>query len=207
MSKTSKKGYFITVEGSDGVGKSTQIKNIEKYFRNIGSDVVLTREPGGTNIGEKLRSILLDVSNKEMDPLTEMLIYAASRAQHVKEVIIPALNEGKTVISDRYIDSSLAYQGYGRNLGRCVEDVNKYATDGIMPDKTFWLDLLPSLGRERIKNEELDRIELEKSEFHNNVRKGYEAIAKNDPKRVHRIDASLSEDEVWNQIRVILETI
>ena len=149
MSKTSKKGYFITVEGSDGVGKSTQIKNIEKYFRNIGSDVVLTREPGGTNIGEKLRSILLDVSNKEMDPLTEMLIYAASRAQHVKEVIIPALNEGKTVISDRYIDSSLAYQGYGRNLGRCVEDVNKYATDGIMPDKTFWLDLLPSLGRER----------------------------------------------------------
>lgn len=207
MSKTSKKGYFITVEGSDGVGKSTQIKNIEKYFRNIGSEVVLTREPGGTNIGEKLRSILLDVSNKEMDPLTEMLIYAASRAQHVKEVIIPALNEGKTVISDRYIDSSLAYQGYGRNLGRCVEDVNKYATDGIMPDKTFWLDLLPSLGRERIKNEELDRIELEKSEFHNNVRKGYEEIAKNAPKRVHRIDASLSEDEVWNQIRVILETI
>lgn len=207
MSETSKKGYFITVEGSDGVGKTTQIKNIEKYFSEIGYDVVITREPGGTKIGEKLREILLDVSNKEMDPLTEMLIYAASRAQHVKEVILPALNEGRIVISDRYIDSSLAYQGYGRNLGNCVYEVNKYATYGIMPDKTFWLDLLPSIGRERIKNEAMDRIELEKMEFHNNVRKGYEAIAKSEPMRVHRIDASLNEDEVWNEIRAILETI
>lgn len=207
MSETSKKGYFITVEGSDGVGKTTQITNIEKYFSEIGYDVVITREPGGTNIGEKLREILLDVSNKEMDPLTEMLIYAASRAQHVKEVILPALNEGRIVISDRYIDSSLAYQGYGRNLGNCVYEVNKYATYGIMPDKTFWLDLLPSIGRERIKNEAMDRIELEKMEFHNNVRKGYEAIAKSEPMRVHRIDASLNEDEVWNEIRAILETI
>lgn len=207
MSETSKKGYFITVEGSDGVGKTTQITNIEKYFSEIGYDVVITREPGGTNIGEKLREILLDVSNKEMDPLTEMLIYAASRAQHVKEVILPALNEGRIVISDRYIDSSLAYQGYGRNLGNCVYEVNKYATYGIMPDKTFWLDLLPSIGRDRIKNEAMDRIELEKMEFHNNVRKGYEAIAKSEPMRVHRIDASLNEDEVWNEIRAILETI
>ena len=207
MSETSKKGYFITVEGSDGVGKTTQITNIEKYFSEIGYDVVITREPGGTNIGEKLREILLDVSNMEMDPLTEMLIYAASRAQHVKEVILPALNEGRIVISDRYIDSSLAYQGYGRNLGNCVYEVNKYATYGIMPDKTFWLDLLPSIGRDRIKNEAMDRIELEKMEFHNNVRKGYEAIAKSEPMRVHRIDASLNEDEVWNEIRAILETI
>lgn len=207
MSETSKKGYFITVEGSDGVGKTTQITNIEKYFSEIGYDVVITREPGGTNIGEKLREILLDVSNKEMDPLTEMLIYAASRAQHVKEVILPALNEGRIVISDRYIDSSLAYQGYGRNLGNCVYEVNKYATYGIMPDKTFWLDLLPSIGRERIKDEAMDRIELEKMEFHNNVRKGYEAIAKSEPMRVHRIDASLTENEVWNEIRAILETI
>lgn len=207
MKRISNRGYFITVEGSDGVGKSTQIKNIEKYFVDIGYEVVVTREPGGTAIGEKLRDILLDVSNKGMDPLTEMLIYAASRAEHVEEVIRPAISENKVVISDRYVDSSLAYQGYGRELGNCVEEVNRYATKGLMPDMTFWLDLSPEIGRSRIKDKELDRIELEKMDFHNKVRQGYKEIAKRDPLRVHRIDASLTATEVWHQIEAILERI
>lgn len=216
MNKSITRGYFITVEGSDGVGKSTQIHNIENYFLKLGYEVQLTREPGGTRIGDKLRDILLDVSNDEMNEMTEMLIYAASRAQHIKELIEPSLKKGKIVISDRYIDSSIAYQGYGRRLGEdAVKIVNEYASFGLIPDLTFWLDLDPELGRKRIlsrsiiqdKDVTFDRIELEKNDFHNRVREGYKEIARKNPERVHRIDASLKADEVWEEIELILRNI
>lgn len=216
MNKSITRGYFITVEGSDGVGKSTQIHNIENYFLKLGYEVQLTREPGGTRIGDKLRGILLDVSNDEMNEMTEMLIYAASRAQHIKELIEPSLKKGKIVISDRYIDSSIAYQGYGRRLGEdAVKIVNEYASFGLIPDLTFWLDLDPELGRKRIlsrsmiqdKDVTFDRIELEKNDFHNRVREGYKEIARKNPERVHRIDASLKADEVWEEIELILRKI
>lgn len=216
MNKSITRGYFITVEGSDGVGKSTQIHNIENYFLKLGYEVQLTREPGGTRIGDKLRDILLDVSNDEMNEMTEMLIYAASRAQHIKELIEPSLKKGKIVISDRYIDSSIAYQGYGRRLGeKAVKIVNEYASFGLIPDLTFWLDLDPELGRKRIlsrsmiqdKEVAFDRIELEKNDFHNRVREGYKEIARKNPERVHRIDASLKADEVWEEIELILRKI
>lgn len=216
MNKSITRGYFITVEGSDGVGKSTQIHNIENYFLELGYEVQLTREPGGTRIGDKLRDILLDVSNDEMNEMTEMFIYAASRAQHIKELIEPSLKKGKIVISDRYIDSSIAYQGYGRKLGDdAVKIVNEYASFGLVPDLTFWLDLDPDLGRKRIlsrsiiqdKEVTFDRIELEENDFHNRVREGYKEIAKKNPERVHRIDASLKADEVWEEIELILRKI
>lgn len=216
MNKSIARGYFITVEGSDGVGKSTQIHNIENYFLKLGYEVQLTREPGGTRIGDKLRDILLDVSNDEMNEMTEMLIYAASRAQHIKELIEPSLKKGKIVISDRYIDSSIAYQGYGRRLGEdAVKIVNEYASYGLIPDLTFWLDLDPELGRKRIlsrsmiqdKDVTFDRIELEQNDFHNRVREGYKEIARKNPERVHRIDASLKADEVWEEIELILRNI
>lgn len=216
MNKSITRGYFITVEGSDGVGKSTQIHNIENYFLKLGYEVQLTREPGGTSIGDKLRDILLDVSNDEMNEMTEMLIYAASRAQHIKELIEPSLKKGKIVISDRYIDSSIAYQGYGRRLGEdVVKIVNEYASFGLIPDLTFWLDLDPELGRKRIlsrsiiqdKDVTFDRIELEKNDFHNRVREGYKEIARKNPERVHRIDASLKADDVWKEIELILRKI
>lgn len=216
MNKSITRGYFITVEGSDGVGKSTQIHNIENYFLKLGYEVQLTREPGGTRIGDKLRDILLDVSNDEMNEMTEMLIYAASRAQHIKELIEPSLKKGKIVISDRYIDSSIAYQGYGRRLGEdAVKIVNEYASYGLIPDLTFWLDLDPELGRKRIlsrsiiqdKDVTYDRIELEKNDFHNRVREGYKEIARKNPERVHRIDASLKADDVWEEIELILRNI
>lgn len=216
MNKSITRGYFITVEGSDGVGKSTQIHNIENYFLKLGYEVQLTREPGGTRIGDKLRDILLDVSNDEMNEMTEMLIYAASRAQHIKELIEPSLKKGKIVISDRYIDSSIAYQGYGRRLGEdAVKIVNEYASFGLIPDLTFWLDLDPELGRKRIlsrsiiqdKDVTFDRIELEKNDFHNRVREGYKEIARKNPERVHRIDASLKADDVWEEIELILRKI
>lgn len=216
MNKSITRGYFITIEGSDGVGKSTQIHNIENYFLKLGYEVQLTREPGGTRIGDKLRDILLDVSNDEMNEMTEMLIYAASRAQHIKELIEPSLKKGKIVISDRYIDSSIAYQGYGRRLGEnAVKIVNEYASFGLIPDLTFWLDLDPELGRKRIlsrsmiqdKDVTLDRIELEKNDFHNRVREGYKEIARKNPERVHRIDASLKADDVWEEIELILRKI
>lgn len=209
----STKGHFITIEGSDGVGKSTQIANIENFFKRLDYEVIITREPGGTNIGEKLRTILLDADNKEMDSVTEMLIYAASRAQHVKEVIEPGVNRGCIVISDRFTDSSIAYQGYGRGLGDSVKIVNNYATYGIEPDLTFWLDLDPRIGRKRIElgrkssdgEEVLDRIELEKLDFHDKVRMGYEASYELNPDRVKKIDASVSSEEVWAQIKDCLD--
>ena len=202
------RGLFITLEGGDGAGKSTQIRNIEKFFAEKGLVVVRTREPGGTEISEKLRAILLDSHNTEMSPVTEMMIYAASRAQNVREFIIPALERGEIVICDRFVDSSIAYQAYGRGLGDMVAEVNKYATGGLTPDITFWMDIDPEAGKARAaKAGDLDRLELEEMEFHYRVYRGYQKIAEDDPCRVMRIDASDTVDNIRDSICSYLEEL
>lgn len=202
------KGLFITLEGGDGAGKSTQIRNIERFFTEKGLVVVHTREPGGTQISEKLRDILLDNHNSEMTAVTEMMIYAASRAQHVREKIIPALERGEVVICDRFVDSSVAYQAYGRELGDMVAEVNKHATGGLKPDITFWLDIDPEAGKARAaKAGELDRLELEKMDFHYRVYEGYKKIAAAEPDRVKRINAADTVEVICSNIYACLEEL
>lgn len=202
------RGLFITLEGGDGAGKSTQIRNIERFFTERGLVVVHTREPGGTVISEKLREILLDNHNTEMADVTEMLIYAASRAQHVREFVIPALERGEIVICDRFVDSSVAYQAYGRQLGDMVSEVNRYATGGLRPDMTFWLDIDPAAGRARAARAgELDRLELEKLDFHYRVYEGYRSIAEQEPDRVRRINAADTVDNICSCIYECLEEL
>ena len=204
------KGLFITLEGGDGAGKSTQMDNIEKYFNERGFECIRTREPGGTPIGEKIREILLDPSNKEMTSVTEMMLYASSRAQHVRELIRPAMESGKVVICDRYVDSSVAYQTYGRDLGDMVKAVNQYAVDEVMPDITFWMDINPEAGRERIgmrEDSSLDRLEREKLDFHYKVYDGYKRICESEPERVKRIDATKTIEEIKDEIYGHLEEL
>lgn len=202
------KGLFITLEGGDGAGKSTQIRNIERFFSEKGLVVMHTREPGGTAISEKLRDILLDNHNSEMYAETEMLIYAAARAQHVRELVLPALERGEIVICDRFVDSSVAYQAYGRELGDMVAEVNGYATGGLRPDITFWLDIDPAAGRARAaKAGDLDRLELEQMDFHYRVYEGYRKIAEQEPDRVRRIDASDTVETICSNIYACLEEL
>ena len=202
------KGLFITLEGGDGAGKSTQIRNIERFFTEKGLVVVHTREPGGTRIGEKLRDILLDKDNAEMSAVTEMLIYAASRSQHVREFVLPALERGEIVICDRFVDSSIAYQAYGRDLGDMVAEVNRHATGGLRPDITFWLDIDPEAGRARAaKAGDLDRLEREKMDFHYRVYEGYRKIAEQEPDRVRRINAADTVENICSRIYECLEEL
>ena len=193
---------FISIEGPDGSGKSTQIEVIKKYLETKGIPFVFTREPGGTPIGERIREIILDNTCSEMDSMAEALLYAASRAQHVKQIIKPALDAGKTVICDRFVDSSIAYQGYGRKLGESVEIINGFAIDGCLPDITFLLKLRPDIGKTRIEENraEEDRLEHEKIEFHDEVYKGYLALEKKYSDRIVGIDASGSIEEISAEI-------
>lgn len=202
-----KKGYFITFEGGDGAGKSTQIKKLMEYLESKGYDVILTREPGGTDIGEKIRQIILDPENKEMDSVTEAMLYAASRAQHVSQVIKPSIEAGKIVICDRFIDSSIAYQGYGRNLGDSVSIINSYAVGKYMPHKTFLLKLKPQAGSLRMAGREKDRIELEAASFHQTVYDGYEALEKEYPDRIVGIDASRTIEEIADEIKKHIDVL
>jgi len=200
------RGLFITFEGPDGSGKSTQIKNLKNKLEKKGLETVLTREPGGTAISENIRKMILDVKNSEMDSLTEALLYAAARAQHVAQIIMPALEADKTVICDRFMDSSIAYQGYGRKLGDQVRIINEYAVRGLSPDITFLLLLEPSIGKGRIKRA-YDRLELEKIEFHDDVYKGYLELAKCNPERIIMIDATKSILEIEKEIELHLEQL
>jgi dTMP kinase len=195
-----KQGLFITMEGPDGSGKSTQIDAIKRFFEDRGESVVLTREPGGTQISEKIRALLLDRENSEMNPMAEALLYAASRAQLVAQVIKPALDSGTHVICDRFVDSSIAYQGYGRDLGDSVAVINAYAVNGCMPDATFLMKLNPEIGKSRIKTSDQDRMEMEKLEFHNKVFAGYEALEKEFPDRIVGIDATRNIEEISEDI-------
>lgn len=201
-----KDSLFITIEGPDGAGKSTQINNIKAFLETRGIEYILTREPGGTNISEQIRDIILDKKNVEMNPVTEALLYAASRAQHVAQVIKPALEQGKVVICDRFIDSSFAYQGHARGLGDTVWEVNRAAVDGCMPDVTFVFKLDPKVGLKRVENRGAeDRLELEKLEFHQRVYEGYLALEKQYPERIVGIDATGSIEEIKQQVYTVLE--
>ncbi len=202
-----KKGIFISLEGPDGSGKSTQIRYIVEYLESRGYETVLTREPGGTSIGEKIRDVILDRENSEMDPMTETMLYAASRAQHVAQVIRPALEQGKVVICDRFVDSSIAYQGFGRDLGDCVAYINEYAIMGCVPDITFLMKLPPEEGIGRIGSGEKDRLESEKISFHQKVYEGYEYLVKTYPARIRGIDASGSIGEIRAEIEKQLEKL
>ncbi|MDD6310577.1 MAG: dTMP kinase [Firmicutes bacterium] len=183
------KGIFITFEGGDGAGKSTQIGLLNDELISRGYDVLLLREPGGTAISEKIREIILDKDNSEMTYKTEAFLYAAARAQLVEEVIEPAINKGSIVICDRFVDSSMAYQSYGRELGDMVWDINRYAISGIMPELTFFLKVDPEKGRKRISGRDLDRMELASAEFHNRVFDGYLELEKLHPDRIVGIKA------------------
>ncbi len=198
--KIMKKNLFISIEGTDGVGKSTQIANIEKFFVEHGIDYIITREPGGTAIGEKIRDIILDNQNSEMSDMTEALLYAASRAQHVNEVIKPAVDAGKAVICDRFVDSSLAYQGYGRRLGESVAVINGFAIDGYMPDLTFIICLDPEIAISRIETDEKDRLESETMDFHRKVFQGYLELEKKYPDRIVTIDGRETVDQIRDEI-------
>ncbi len=200
-----RKGLFISVEGSDGSGKSTQIENIKRFFENKGINIIFTREPGGTVIGEKLREIILDKGLAEMSDMTEALLYAAARAQHVAQVIRPALEKGKIVVCDRFVDSSIAYQGYGRGLGEPVRVINEYAIAGCLPDVTFLMKMDPRIGRRRIKPEQQDRLEREEDDFHLRTFEGYLELERRYPERIVSIDASRSIEEIKLDIYSKLE--
>ena len=200
-----RKGLFITLEGSDGSGKSTQLKRIESFLKEKGFNTVVTREPGGTIISEKIRELVLDKNHSEMDGKTEALLYAAARAQHVAEIIKPALERGDIVICDRFIDSSIVYQGYGRKLGEQVDMINQFAISGHMPDITFLFKINPEMGKSRIKTRNRDRLECEQMEFYREVFKGYIELEKRYPDRIIGIDASRSIREIHAEIRERLE--
>ena len=196
--------YFISFEGGDGSGKSTQLDNIRKYLEEKGVEYIFTREPGGTPIGEKIRDVILDPNTMEMEDVTEAMLYAASRAQHVRELIKPALDRGVTVVCDRFVDSSYAYQGYGRGLEEMVKVINDYAVDGCMPDVTFFLDITPEDAMARISNRGHDRLEKQDEEFHKKVYEGYKAISRD---RMINIDANRDPEEVWQDIKKVLDDL
>lgn len=195
-------GLFITMEGTDGAGKTTQIKLLKDFLVQKGFEVVSLREPGGNTISEKIREIIIDKENDKMSDMTEAMLYAASRAQLVKEVIIPNLNEGNIVLCDRFVDSSIVYQGYARGMGEdIIENINQYATQGIAPDMTFFLKLSPEASLERKKKqEELDRIEAAGNSFHKRVYNGYLKLVEKNKKRIRVIDAENSIKDIHEEI-------
>lgn len=191
---------FITLEGPEGSGKTTAVEQAVKKLEELGYQIVRTREPGGTKISEQIRGVILDKENTMMDSRTEALLYAASRRQHLVEKVWPAIKEGKIVICDRYLDSSLAYQGGARGLGiDNVLNINLFATEGTWPDLTLLFDIDPKIGLERISRNserEVNRLDLEKLEFHNSVRNTFLSLAKRYTDRFVIIDASKSREEV-----------
>jgi dTMP kinase len=195
---------FITFEGPDGSGKTTQISLLADYLREQGFSVLVTREPGGTDIGDQIRNCLHDVRNTNMTPRAEILLYSASRAQLVHETIVPALQSGATVICDRFADSTLAYQGYGRGLN--LDDlhyITRFATGGLRPDLTFLLDMdvEDGISRRTQGGEEMNRMDLQKASFYRRVREGYLQMARDEPQRWVVVDADGPVDQVQQAIR------
>lgn len=204
------KGAFITFEGIEGTGKSTQAKLLYEYFRGKGFDVVLTAEPGGTGIGLGIRKLLLSVEHKEMLPVTELLLYNASRSQHIGEIISPALNRGALVICDRFTDSTIAYQGYGRGIDlQLLDAIDCIATGRMRPGITLLLDIDVETGLMRNRNiNKTDRLELEDAAFHEKVRAGYLRLAAEEPGRIKIIDATGSVGEIHGRIvRIVSDHI
>ena len=198
---------FITIEGCEGSGKTSIIKLLCEEFQNRGIKYLATREPGGSKISEQIRNVILNVKNTKMDYMTEALLYAASRRQHLEEIVKPALNDGCVVLCDRYLDSSLAYQGYARGLGiEEVYNINMYATSGFLPDLTIYIDIPVEIGLGRIKenNRDVNRLDLEKVAFHNKVREGYLKVAKMYPDRIKVIDGNATLEEVFKRVKEVL---
>ncbi|NLT17743.1 MAG: dTMP kinase [Clostridiales bacterium] len=205
------RGLFITFEGPDGGGKSTQIRLLNEWLTARGHEVLVTREPGGCKVAEEIRGLILDIRHTSMTPVTEALLYAAARAQHVEEVIAPALEAGKTVICDRFLDSSLAYQGAGRKLGfTTVADMNRHATHGLVPEITFLCRINTELSRLRVWGRSVpDRLESEKTDFQDRVLRGFDELARRYPERIKEIDAGrdiqVVYDEIIGHVRALLE--
>lgn len=203
-----KKGLFITFEGPDGSGKTTVSTKVTEMLLKDGYQVKYTREPGGSTISEKIRDIILDPKNTEMDARTEALLYAASRRQHLVDVVLPELENGTTIISDRFVDSSLAYQGYGRNIGpEEVYAINAFAIEGHMPVKTIFLNISAEEGLKRIQANRtvLDRLDQESEDFHNRVYNGYQKVIEKYKDRMIIVDASRSLDDVVNEVYHIMK--
>jgi dTMP kinase len=200
-------GFFITFEGPDGSGKSTQIQALAEYLQGLGQTVLLTREPGGTEISEQIRDLLHDLRNQAMQPRAEILLYSAARAQLVGQVIRPWLAAGGTVLCDRYADSTLAYQGYGHGLDLdTLRLITTFATDGLRPDLTLLFDLDPAVGLLRRKNDgvEWNRLDAYDLAFHQRVRAGYQALAQADPGRWVSLDATLERGALQEQVRQVV---
>lgn len=200
--KQRRKAKFLSFEGGEGVGKTTQIARLALRFEKLGKEVVVTREPGGSTIANKIRSLLIDPKLKGLNSLAELFLYEASRVQHLQDTILPALKRGAIVLCDRFADSSLVYQGVARKISpRTVQQLNLLATKGLKPSHTFILNLDPRIGLARAGSRGvLDRIEQEQLAFHQAVRRGYIALAKREPKRCFLIDASQSRDKIHEDI-------
>lgn len=195
------RGFFITFEGIEGSGKSTQMSLLAEYLRGRGYEIVVTREPGGTSIGDSIRNILLDPRFSSMDSRTELFLYAASRAQLVYEIIRPALAAGKVVLCDRFADSSLTYQGFGRGIPLDeIEMLNRWATSALSPQLTIILWILAQDGLARATRDSADRIERESIDFHQRVRDGYRNLARQYPERIRLVDASGSPQDIHLRI-------
>ncbi|WP_349977373.1 dTMP kinase [Streptococcus parasanguinis] len=202
-------GTLISFEGPEGAGKSSVLEAVLPLLEEKGIPFITTREPGGVDIAEKIRQVILDPDHTSMDAKTELLLYIASRRQHLVERVLPALAAGKIVLMDRFIDSSVAYQGYGRGLS--VEDIewlNQFATDGLKPDLTLYFDLDVEEGLARIaknREREVNRLDLEGLELHQKVRQGYLALSEKEPERIVKIDASQSFEAVFADVLAVLE--
>ena len=201
------KGKFITFEGIEGSGKTTQIKRIYKYLKNKKKDVLFLREPGGVKISEKIRNILLDVVHTEMSKECETLLYMAARAQLVEEVLKPALKEGKIVLCDRFLDSTIVYQGYGRRIDiHFIKKIGEFATQGIQPDLTFIFDIEVKKGLSRITRPK-DRIETRSLAYHNRVREGYLKLAKLESQRIKLIKADDHREIIYQRIQGFIDQL
>ena len=204
-------GIFITIEGPDGSGKTTIINMLAENLQKEGFEVMATREPGGIEIAEQIRQVILDRDNTAMDPRTEALLYAAARRQHLAEKVKPALEKGKIILCDRFVDSSLAYQGYARGLGIDeVYSINEFAIEDMMPQLTLYFDLAPELVLERInknKGREVNRLDLENLEFHQKVREGYMILADRFADRIVKIDASRDLESVYDDAETKIKAL
>ena len=203
-----KRGFFLSFEGIEGCGKTTQLKGLARRLRALGHLVVETREPGGSPISEQIRTVLLDPKNQGMDPRCELLLFLAVRAQHVDEIIRPALDKGAVVLCDRFTDATVAYQGYARRLGTAlVARLNRFATAGVLPDLTIFLDVPVALGLTRKRKAgHLDRLDRESEAFHKAVRNGYVRIARQNPRRVRTVNGTDSVDDVARAIDRIVRS-
>ena len=207
MAKETRTGKFITFEGCDGSGKSTQIKKLAAYLTEQGIPFIVTREPGGGKISEAIRSIILDGRNSEMTDECEALLYAASRVQHLNDRVEPALSQGKLVVCDRYVDSSLAYQGYARGLGvDFVSNINAYALEKYLPDVTIFIDLTPEAAfRRKHGADENDRLEQAGMAFHQRVYEGYKQLAAAYPQRFVCVDGNKTPNEIFAEVLSVLK--